>query len=106
ADAQAYRIGPSDELEITVDNFSQTGRADSFRRSVDQRGYISFPRTKSIFVAGKTEAESREAIIQAIREAQLLANPIVDVQLTAQRQQTFNATGAVRNAGTYFIPKP
>ena len=58
AEAQAYRLGPSDELEIRVDNLTQVGRADQFTPKVDQRGYISLPRTGPLYVLGKTEADA------------------------------------------------
>jgi polysaccharide export outer membrane protein len=106
AQAQAYRLGPSDEIEITIRNFSQVGRDDMFPRRVDQRGYITLPNTAPIYLLGKTDAEARLAVVRAIEEAQIIQNPVVSVVTTGQRQQTFSVIGAVRNPGQYFIPKP
>lgn len=106
AEAQAYRIGPSDEIEVTVENFMQAQRSEPIRSIVDQRGYINFPKIGSVYVLGKNEEEVRQTIARAIREAQILDDPKVLVTVSAQRQQTFSITGGVRNPSSYFIPKP
>lgn len=106
ADAQAYRIGPSDEIEVQIDNFTQSSRTDVIPAQVDQRGYINFPKIGSINVLSKTDAEVTAIIERAIREKEILANPKVLVTVKAQRQQTFSATGGVAQPGGYFIPKP
>lgn len=106
AEAMAYRLGPSDELEIQVENFSQSSRTDQIPATVDQRGYINFPKIGSLYVLGKTDSEVTEIIAQAIREKQILADPKVLVTVRAQRQQTFSVTGGVAQPGGYFIPKP
>jgi len=106
ADAQAYRLGPSDELEVQVDNFSQAQRTDIIPLIVDQRGYVNFPRVGSIYVLGKTDAEVGDAVIRGIRDAQILSDPHVLVTVKAQRQQTFSVTGGVQNPSSYFIPRP
>lgn len=106
AEAQAYRLGPSDELEIKVDNLTQVGRPDQFTPKVDQRGYISLPRTGPLYVMGRTENEVQAIVARAIEDAGLIKNPTVSVVVTAERAQTFSIIGAVRTPGTYFIPKP
>lgn len=106
AEAQAYRLGPSDELEVQIENFSQSGRTDIIPATVDQRGYVNFPKVGSLYVLGKTDAEVTDIITRVIREKEILSAPKVLVTVKAQRQQTFSVTGAVANPGGYFIPKP
>ncbi len=106
AEAMAYRLGPSDEVEVQIENFSQSARTDVIPAIVDQRGYINFPKVGSLYVLGKTDAEVTEIIARVIREKEILANPKVLVTVSAQRQQTFSVTGGVANPGGYFIPKP
>ncbi|MBC7771454.1 MAG: polysaccharide export protein, partial [Pyrinomonadaceae bacterium] len=106
AEAQEYRIGPSDELEIAIENFFQAQRNESLNTIVDQRGYINLPKVGSVYVLGKTQQEVAETVTRAIRDAQILNDPRVLVIISAQRQQTFSITGGVRNPSSYYIPKP
>lgn len=106
AQAQSYRLGPSDEIEVQIRNFEQTGFVSQFPRTVDQRGYVSLPRLGQVYVLGMTEVEVTQAVVKAVEEADILKNPPVSVIITAPRQQTFSALGGVRNAGTFFVAKP
>jgi polysaccharide export outer membrane protein len=106
AEAQPYRLGPSDEVEIRIPNYEQVGFMSTYPRQVDQRGYVNLPRLGPVYVLGRTDIEAQDAIAQAIQDAQILAEPSVTLVVTAPRQLTFSILGGVRSPGTFLVTKP
>lgn len=106
AEAQQYRLGPSDQIEIRISNFETVGMESQYPREVDQRGYITIPRIGQIYVLGKTNMEAEQTIARVIGNAQILQDPQVTVIVLAARQQTFSVIGGVRNPGVYLVNKP
>ncbi len=104
-EVDTYRIAPGDFLVIEIRDFLVIGVAEQFERNVDLRGYIDLPRLDPIKASGKTQTQLVEAIRNAIRDAQILDNPTVVVNLRSQRNQTFSIFGGVANAGLYQIPE-
>jgi polysaccharide biosynthesis/export protein len=100
----AYRFGPGDQIEIRIRDFFTLGVEEIFERSVDTRGFVEIPRLPAVRAQGRTTAELTSAIEEAIRGQRINDRLVVTVNPRSQRKQTFNALGAVRNPGAYFIP--
>lgn len=101
----AYRVGPGDEIEISILDFPEVGAATPFRVLVDQRGLVMLPQLGEIYVSGRSLEELRETVEAAMVAADIDEDPLVDVRLMSQRQQRFNIVGGVASPGAYFIPE-
>ncbi len=104
-EVMSYRIGPGDLLEITLFNLPQEGQQQQFQRVVDARGTIELPQLGEIAVVGLTVDGAKTVIAQTIIDRQLVAEPVLDLNLAAQRELRFSAIGAVRAPGPYLIPE-
>jgi polysaccharide export outer membrane protein len=72
---QNFRIGPGDELEITIfaaSDLSAHGRVDS-------DGNISIPLLGSIHVGGMTSAEAGQSIAGKLQQDHVVNHPQVSV---------------------------
>lgn len=65
---------------------------------VDEEGYISFPKLGNIMVAGKTQQELKDYLIEEIGKD--VKEPIVSVRISNFK---IHVMGEVRNPGTYVI---
>ncbi|GJM18104.1 MAG: hypothetical protein DHS20C14_03170 [Phycisphaeraceae bacterium] len=101
-EAEAYRVGPGDFLNLTVFDLIQRGQPEPLARTVDQNGYIEIPQLGRIFVSGLTEAGVADAI--GLRMADIVQDPTVSVVVAQRRQQLFHLMGAVNAPGPYLIP--
>lgn len=101
-----YRVGPGDFLQIEIFDFLDSGAPGLYERAVDGRGFIDIPQLGRIYVADSNAAEVAELLKQRIRDADILDDPFVTVQVPGQRQATFSVLGAVPNVGRYQITKP
>jgi polysaccharide export outer membrane protein len=100
---QAYRIGPGDQLEVTVYDLIETGQPERYDVVVDPRGAIELPQLGRLTVTGLTTEEATEVIRNAMKR--LVAEPLASVVARGQRQQTYNIIGDVQSPGPYFIPR-
>jgi len=100
---QSYRIGPGDQLDITLYDLIETGRPEKYSRTVDPRGTVELPQLGRLSMNGLTTEEATEVIRTAMKR--LVAEPLVLVDALGQRQQTFNIIGEVQSPGPYFIPR-
>jgi polysaccharide biosynthesis/export protein len=105
-EADSYRIGPGDSMDVHIQDYIALGKEEVYDRLVDARGYIDIPRLAPIKAQGLNSTELKEAIEQAIRDKQIIQQPVVAINLKSQRKQTFSVLGAVQTPGTYFIPSP
>jgi polysaccharide export outer membrane protein len=101
----SYKIGPGDLLLITIQDLPQEGREVAFERIVDARGTIELPQIGEIAISGLKVEEAKAVIAQRIKDAQLVAEPVLDINLATQRELRFSAIGAVRAPGAYIIPE-
>ncbi len=101
-----YRLNPGDVVRVDIVDFEAEGVPSQFELVVDSRGFISIRRLGRVRVGGLTSVEAQEAIANAVIEAQVLADPVVTVQVPGQRQATFGIYGAVAATGRYQIPFP
>lgn len=103
-DAEEYRIGAGDVLEIRIRDFFEVRVEERFERVVDRTGFIDLPKIGAFRMEDKTPTEAREAIENAIADADMQDNPVVAVTPLQLRQQTFSVLGAVASPGQYYIP--
>jgi polysaccharide export outer membrane protein len=101
-----YRIGPQDQLKITV--FGEDGLDNTY--VVDADGSITFPLINRIMAAGLTEAEFQDRIRAKLADG-YLRNPQVRVEIFAYKSQSVMVGGEVRTpgrvpmAGTMTLPE-
>jgi polysaccharide export outer membrane protein len=89
-----YRVGPRDQLEITV--FGHADLSGSYTVSAD--GSISFPLIGELPVAGRTPRDIEGAIAQRLAEG-FLKNPQVSVRVAEFRSQRVFVMGEVGQPG-------
>jgi polysaccharide export outer membrane protein len=103
-DAEEYRIAAGDVLEIRIRDFFEVRIEERFERVVDRTGFIDLPKLGAFKMEDKTPTQAREAIENAIADADMQDNPVVAVTPLQLRQQTFSVLGAVASPGQYYIP--
>ena len=103
-----YRIGPQDVLLVTVWDHPEISlplgqfRTDSGSGMVvDESGYLFFPHTGKIKVAGSTIAQVRDDLSTQL--AKVLQKPQVDVKVLSYRAQKIYVGGEVRNPAVYNV---
>ncbi|MGA9774283.1 MAG: polysaccharide biosynthesis/export family protein [Blastocatellia bacterium] len=93
-----YRIGPSDVIEIVVEDAPELSRA--FRVSSD--GFITLPFIGRVPVQQKTTDELSKLLADRLR-GDYLQDPQVSVAVLQINSHTFFVQGAVRRPGLYQI---
>lgn len=101
-DADDYRIGPGDALDVVLYDMIVPRQPDGYQRVVDARGTIELPQLGAINVNGLTADEAIRAIQERMKP--FIGNPLATVNVTNPRQMTFHVMGAVRNPAPYFMP--
>lgn len=96
--SQQYRIGPSDELKITVFQVPDL----SSTPIVDAAGRINVPLIGSVPVAGQTPSEVKQTL-EGLYGAKYLKDPQLDVAVTKAVSQRVTVDGAVAQPGLYPI---
>jgi polysaccharide export outer membrane protein len=99
---QSLRIGPRDELEITIfaaSDLSAHGR-------VDNDGNIFIPLLGSVHVAGMTSAEAGQAIAQKLQQNHVLNHPQVSVFVKEYTNGEISVSGEVNKPGVYSALGP
>ena len=97
-DFSAYRIGPTDEIVVSVFGAPELGREGA----VDAAGNFSLPLAGTVVAGGKTPQELANEIADKLR-GPYLKNPQVVVNIKAARAQTVTIDGAVREPGIYPV---
>lgn len=98
----AYRVGAGDILAMTIWDLTARNQSELIVRQVDQNGYVAIPVLGRVFVSGLTETEVSEAIADRMRN--IVAEPLVSVDVEQRRQQLFHLMGAVNAPGPYLVP--
>jgi len=101
-----YRSGPGDLVQVDILEFLEGGAAVQYQRQIDTRGFIDVPQLGRLYIANLTREEIEEEVKRAIREADLLDDPLATVQFLARREQAFSIFGAIAGVGRYQIPSP
>ena len=97
-DFSSYRIGPSDEIAVSVFDAPELAREGA----VDAAGNFSMPLVGSVAAGGKTPQELAEAIAKELR-GRYLKNPQVAVNIKEARALTVTIDGSVRQPGVYPV---
>lgn len=97
-DLQTYRLGPNDQIAVSVFGASELDR----EATIDASGNFSMPLTGIIPAAGKTSQELETAIADKLR-GKFLKNPRVAVNLKQAAARTITVDGAVREPGVYPV---
>jgi len=103
-----YLIGPRDVLAISVADLPEikTGKDDAKFR-VAETGYIFLPMLSNPIKAdGLTTSELSERIARALRDADILRDPIVSVYVEEFHSRTVTVLGAVDKPSVYPLAKP
>ena len=102
-EAQDYKIGPSDVLEVGVFQWELSEETKTLAVRVSQEGTVSLPLVGDLYVAGKTVHEVRVMIEDALKDGDLILNPRVSVVITEFRSKRVAVVGAVRDPGVYTL---
>ncbi len=106
-DIEAYRLGAGDGIVIEINDLFVEGKPERFEREIDSRGVIDLPLAKiPLNLDNLTPEQAQARISQALRDAQVLSNAVVSLQVAQRRRATFHMIGGVSNPGLYQIPKP
>ena len=109
-DAQAsqpvgdYRIGPGDELQVSVFALEQPGVTSTLTRTVSTDGNVTLPWVQGVSVQGITVPQAEKAIAAAYA-GRYLQNPQVTVNVTEYASSTVVVTGAVNKPGIYPLKR-
>lgn len=94
-----YRLGPGDEIRVTVLGFD----ALTNTYSVSDSGTISIPMMEPIVALDSTPAEVGATIAKQLEARELAVNPSVSVQV--QKYRPFFVLGEVQNPGQFpYVP--
>jgi polysaccharide biosynthesis/export protein len=93
--AREYRLGPGDQIRVVV--FDQPALSSVY--SVDASGRISMPLAGTLKAEDKTTQQIASSIRKTLREASLVEDPKVSVEVAFYRP--FSIIGEVRGAGRY-----
>lgn len=98
-----YRIAPNDMLNITVSDLLGPGVETPRQERVTESGNVTLPSIGQVPAAGKTESQLEQDIVQAYRDAKLIENAQVTVEVVESRGKVFTIYGAVPRPGQYPI---
>jgi polysaccharide export outer membrane protein len=96
-----YRMGPGDELQLTVVGFN-----GPFNFRIARDGNVTVPLVGDIKVAGLTAEEAEDAIAARLQEKQLLKDPEVLIYIASYEAKKFWIYGQVDRQGEYTISQP
>ena len=91
-----YRIGPSDELDVSV---FQVEELSGLRR-VNSRGQIRMPLLGAVDVAGKSAQEVEDLLVERYGK-DYLQDPQISVEVKLHASQQVTVFGAVQKPGVY-----
>ncbi len=104
-EASAYRIGPGDLLEVTIEGFITDRVREVFPARVNSQGGIELPQLPPLQVTGLSSAQASERISLAIDQAGIARDALVQVRVAEQRQLAYNVFGSVAAPGPYLLPQ-
>jgi polysaccharide export outer membrane protein len=99
ATSDDYRIGPSDVLDIKIEDAPEL----SGLRTVSESGAIEMHFLGKFLAKEKTPEELAALISEALRKAEYLKNPKVVISVAEYNSRSFYVLGSVRTPGVYRI---
>jgi len=103
ASARDYKVGPEDELEISVFEWEQPGKTRTVVTRVAQSGVVALPVLGTLHVAGLTVEEITDLLVRRLRDDGILRDPRVTVRVTDFRSKRVAVLGAVEEPGVYGL---
>src|SRR5207244_3894503 len=100
-----YHISPNDLLSVEITDLMGPGQATVKTQRVTEAGKISLPYLGTLQADGLTEYELEQAITEGYRQANLINNAQVSVNVVEARGRSFEALGAVGRSNVYAIPE-
>jgi polysaccharide export outer membrane protein len=98
-----YVIGPGDVLTVTIGDSPEM----SGRYRVSDSGEITLPSVlEPIKAVGLTAPKLSTAVAAALKDADLLRNPVVNVFVEEYRSRNVTVLGAVNKPGVYGLDRP
>ena len=97
----AYRIGPQDVLDISVDQLPELSKTFT----VDTGGHLFLPLVGQVEASGRTPAELSDDIATALKK-KYMKDPRVLVSLKEAQGQRVTIDGAVNKPGVYPLAGP
>ena len=91
----AYALAPGDQVRIIT--FGEDALTGEFR--VNDSGVIALPLVGAVKAAGKTPAELEQSVAAALRQARLLGQPSVTIEIVSYRP--IYVLGEVNKPGQY-----
>jgi len=94
-----YRIGPGDELELTI--IGMFSAPQTLR--VNELGEITIPLVGAVAVAGRTAEQLESEVANTLKEKGLIADPEVLVYISQYEAKTIYVVGEVDRPGEYSV---
>lgn len=99
--AVAYRISPTDKLSIAVIGEPDLNVAS---KRVDANGNVNLAHVQDVHLAGLTVAEAQAAVENAYKDARILRNPQVSINIEEYAPREVSISGMIKQAGKYSLP--
>lgn len=106
AEVEPYRLGPGDELEISIHSGGEQAEAIVLKFPVSGDGQIDVVGAGKIKASGLTTSEVQERIRRRLIDVGYLQRPFVSVNVTAYKSQCVNVAGAVKKQGRFCLSGP
>lgn len=97
----AYRISPADKLSIAVIGEPELNVAN---KRVDSAGNVNLAHVQDVRVAGLTVAEAQTAVENAYKDARILRNPQVSINIEEYSPREVSISGMIKQPGKYSLP--
>jgi polysaccharide export outer membrane protein len=98
----AIYVGPGDLLDVEVFDTPEL----SGKLRVDESGVVTLPLGGHVKVSGLSTIAAAQAVSTQLRDAQILQEPSVSIQITEYATQGITVLGEVKTPGTYSLLGP
>jgi len=98
-----YRVAPGDGIHLVIYDLIREDVPEQYDRVIDPQGHIDLPILGRLYVDGMSAPEIEDVVKAAMSD--LVAEPLVSVNVQNPRQQTYNVIGGLQGGGSFFIPK-
>jgi polysaccharide export outer membrane protein len=98
----AIYVGPGDLLDVQVFDTPEL----SAKLRVDESGVITLPLGGHVKVSGLSTVAAAQAVSTQLRDAQILQEPFVTIQIAEYATQGITVLGEVKSPGTYSLLGP
>jgi polysaccharide export outer membrane protein len=104
-DSSEYRISLGDVLSVTIHAYRPGGGDFLTDVRVDEAGKVSLPMITSVQAAGLTIEEFRQALADALQQAEVIRKPMITVSLKEYLGRQVVVLGSVNRPGRYTLSR-